>query len=48
MENSTSDGRKFSVVIPYKNRLETLAIVFAALAEQTMDRVRDAVKLRYA
>ena len=34
------DDLKFSVVIPYKQRLHNLRIVFAALAEQTMDSAR--------
>ncbi|MFJ1598561.1 glycosyltransferase [Streptomyces sp. NPDC088261] len=29
---------KFSVVIPYKQRLDNIRLVFAALAEQTLDR----------
>jgi len=32
------NGKKLSVAIPYKQRLENLAIVFEALADQTMDR----------
>ncbi|MGX6601670.1 glycosyltransferase [Micromonosporaceae bacterium Da 78-11] len=38
MQQAASTQRKFSIVIPYKNRLDTLRLVFAALAEQTMDR----------
>jgi GT2 family glycosyltransferase len=30
--------KKFSIVIPYKNRLNTLRVVFSSLAGQTMDR----------
>src|SRR5690242_4221798 len=38
MQQAAATQRKFSIVIPYKNRLDTLRVVFAALAEQTMDR----------
>ncbi|TDB98156.1 glycosyltransferase [Micromonospora fluostatini] len=31
-------GLKFSIVIPHKQRLETLRVVFASLAEQTLGR----------
>jgi hypothetical protein len=33
-------GPTFSVVIPYKQRLESITAVFAALADQTMDHAR--------
>jgi glycosyltransferase involved in cell wall biosynthesis len=35
--NGLDHRLKFSIVIPYKRRLETIAVVFAALADQTMD-----------
>ncbi|MEV5957057.1 glycosyltransferase [Streptomyces sp. NPDC051987] len=34
------DDLKFSVVIPYKQRLDNIRLVLSALAEQTMDRSR--------
>jgi len=40
VEKDSADDPEFSVVIPYRRRLDTIRIVFESLAEQTIDLAR--------